>query len=665
MSELNFEKALQRAEFLRNEINYHNDLYYNQDSPELDDFEYDALTRELRELEELYPQLANNDSPTMRVGGTAQEKFSAVVHDIKMESLQDVFSTEEVVDFCRRVLNEYPDAEFVVEFKIDGLSVSLEYQNGILVRGSTRGDGTTGEDVTANIMAISSIPHRIENAPEFLEVRGEVYMPRNAFAQLNEEQESAGKKTFKNPRNAAAGSLRQKDASITASRRLEIFVFNIQQVRGMSFSSHSETLDYLCEAGFAVSPSYDIFNSAEGVVEEIERIGEARKNLGFDTDGAVVKVNSLAMRSIMGSTSKYPRWAVAFKYPPEQAITTVRDIEITVGRTGVLTPTGIFDPVMLGGTSVSRASLHNEEYIASKDVRIGDRVILRKAGEIIPEVIAVVEHGENSVPYQMPQVCPSCGESVTHIDGEAALRCTNLQCPAQLLRNIIHFASRDAMDIEGLGPAVAEQLIDNGLISSAADLYLLKKDDISALERMGELSAANLVNAIEKTKANEPYRLIFALGIRHIGVSASKLLCEHFGSVEAIMKATAEEMSGIDGFGTVMAQSVADYFSDENNIALVNRIISYGVNTIAEQPKVSGTQLAGMTVVVTGTLPTMSRNEASELLAAHGAKVASSVSKKTSMVLAGENAGSKLDKANELGIKVISEQELLEMLKAE
>lgn len=665
MSEMNFENALQRAEFLRSEINYHNDLYYNQDSPELDDFEYDALTRELRELEELYPQLANSDSPTMRVGGAAQEQFSAVVHEVKMESLQDVFSKEEVVDFCSRVLNEYPNAEFVVEFKIDGLSVSLEYRNGILVRGSTRGDGSTGEDVTANLMAIKSIPHKIENAPDFLEVRGEVYMPREAFAKLNEAQESAGKKTFKNPRNAAAGSLRQKDASITASRNLEIFVFNIQQAEGKTFESHSDTLDYLCEAGFAVSPSYDVFHSADDVISEIERIGDARKGLGFDTDGAVVKVNSLAMRSAMGSTSKYPRWAVAFKYPPEQAITTVCDIEITVGRTGVLTPTGIFDPVMLAGTSVSRASLHNEEYIASKDIRIGDKVILRKAGEIIPEVIAVVEHGENSVPYQMPQVCPSCGKAVAHIDGEAALRCTNLQCPAQLLRNIIHFASRDAMDIEGLGPAVAEQLIDNGLISSAADLYQLKQEDISALERMGELSAANLIKAIEKTKTNEPYRLIFALGIRHIGVTASKILCDNFGSVEAIMEATAEEMSKIDGFGDIMAQSAADYFADEDNAALIRRIIGYGVNTVAEKPKVSGTQLSGMTVVVTGTLPSMSRTEASELLAAHGAKVASSVSKKTSLVLAGENAGSKLDKANELGIKVISEEELLEMLKNE
>ena len=613
-------------------------------------------------MEELYPQLVTEDSPTLRVGGAAQERFSPVVHDVKMESLQDVFSEEEVAEFCRKVLEEYPDAEFVVEFKIDGLSVSLEYQNGVLVRGSTRGDGSTGEDVTQNLMSISSIPHRIANAPEFLEVRGEVYMPRAAFAELNAAQEAAGRKTFKNPRNAAAGSLRQKDASVTAERQLDIFIFNVQQSEGTEFSTHSQTLDYLCEAGFPVSPSYNVYTSVEDVIAEIERIGFARKSLTFDTDGAVVKVNSLAQRTALGSTSKYPKWAVAYKYPPEQAETIVRDIEITVGRTGVLTPTGIFDPVLLAGTSVSRASLHNEEYIAAKDIRIGDKVILRKAGEIIPEVIAVVEHGIDSVPYKMPEVCPSCGEPVVHLGDEAALRCTNLQCPAQLLRNIIHFASHDAMDIEGLGPAVAEQLVDNGLITSAADLYTLKAEQISALERMGEISAKNLINAIEKSKHNEPYRFIFALGIRHIGVSASKLLCEHFGSIDAIMSASAEEMASIDGFGDIMAQSAADYFADEHNAEYVRRIIGYGLNTIASKAAVQGDQLAGMTVVVTGTLPSLSRTEASELLKSYGAKVASSVSKKTDLVLAGENAGSKLTKANELGIRVISEQELREML---
>lgn len=662
MAEMDFEKARERVDFLRSEIRRHNDLYYNRDEPELDDYEYDALTRELRKLEELFPQLVSADSPTVRVGGEAQERFSSVSHEVRMESLQDVFSKEEVVDFCNKVLEEYPDAEFVVEFKIDGLSVSLEYRGGVLVRGSTRGDGDTGEDVTENLMGIGAIPHRIENAPEYLEVRGEVYMPRAAFAELNEAQEAAGRKTFKNPRNAAAGSLRQKDAAITAERQLDIFVFNIQQSRGRTFGTHSETLDFLNEAGFHVSPSYNVYKNIDEVIAEIDRIGSVRKELAYDTDGAVVKVNSLAQRAALGSTSKYPKWAVAFKYPPEQVITTVRDIEITVGRTGVLTPTGVFDPVMLAGTSVSRASLHNEEYIASKDIRIGDKVILRKAGEIIPEVIAVVEHGEASEPYKMPQVCPSCGEPVAHIGDEAALRCTNLQCPAQLLRNIIHFTSRDAMDIEGLGPAVAEQLIDSGLITSAADLYTLTAEQISKLDRMGDISAANLINAIENSKHKEAYRLIFALGIRHIGVAASKLLCDRFGSIETIIYAEAGEMAAIEGFGDIMAQSVADYFAVEDNRSYVKRLLSYGINSVAEAAEVKGNQLDGMTVVITGTLPSMSRNEATELMKSYGAKVASSVSKKTDLVLAGENAGNKLTKAEELGIKVISEQELREML---
>lgn len=662
MDDTNFSAAAERVAFLRTEIVRHNELYYNQDSPEIDDFEYDALTRELRQLEELYPQLVTEDSPTMRVGGEAQARFSPVAHDVKMESLQDVFSKEEVEEFCERVLAQFPDAEFVVEFKIDGLSVSLEYRNGILVRGSTRGDGLTGEDITENLMNISSIPHRIPNAPNFIEVRGEVYMPRKVFAKVNAAQEAAGCKTFKNPRNAAAGSLRQKDASITAERQLDIFLFNVQQSDGVTFSTHSQSLDYLTEAGFSVSPSYNVYTSTSDVLAEIERIGEARRDLSFDTDGAVIKVNSLEQRFILGSTSKYPKWAVAYKYPPEQAETTVRDIEITVGRTGVLTPTGIFDPVMLAGTSVARASLHNEEYIASKDIRIGDRVILRKAGEIIPEVIAVVNHESDSVPYKMPTVCPSCGEPVVHLGDEVALRCTNLQCPAQLLRSVIHFASRDAMDIEGLGPAVAEQLIENELIKSASDLYSLKAEQISALDRMGEISAGNLIKAIEKSKQNELYRFIFALGIRHIGVSASKLLCEHFGSIDNIMNASVEEMASIGGFGEIMARSVADYFSHSANLQLVQRIIACGVNNVATKPTAKGDQLAGTTVVITGTLPSLSRNEATELLSSFGAKVSSSVSKKTDFLLAGENAGSKLTKAQELGIKVISEKELREML---
>lgn len=656
------EDILQRVEWLRAQIEHNNNLYYNLDDPELEDSEYDALTRELRAIEAQYPELTAAGSPTMTVGGEAQAKFSPVEHEVRMESLQDVFSREEVEDFCRSVLEEYPDAEFVVELKIDGLSVSLEYRDGVLVRGSTRGNGDVGEDVTENLMTIKSIPHRIANAPRYLEVRGEVYMPREEFAQLNRRQEEAGLKTFRNPRNAAAGSLRQKDAAVTASRPLDLFIFNVQRTQGEEFTTHARSLDYLEEAGFPVSPRRSVFRTTEEVLAEIDVIGELRHGLSFDTDGAVVKVNSLGQRAEMGSTSKYPRWAVAYKYPPEQAETTVLDIELTVGRTGVVTPTGIFEPVSLGGTTVSRASLHNEEYIASKDIRIGDRVILRKAGEIIPEVIAVTAHGEHSVPYRMPEVCPSCGQPVAHLNDEAALRCTNIQCPAQLERRLIHFASREAMDIDGMGSAVVAQLIDAGLVSSSADLYRLEAGQIAALERMGNTSAANLISAIEKSKANDLYRLIFACGIRHIGVAASKLLCDAFGDIDSIMAASAEQMSAIDGFGDTMAAAVSEYFSQDDNRRLIEELRALGVNMTAEKRERGEGALSGLTFVITGTLPTLSRTEAAELIERNGGKVASSVSKKTNYLLAGEKAGSKLDKANQLGVTVLTEEQIREMI---
>jgi len=654
--------AQSRMEWLREEILRNNRLYYDLDSPELEDSEYDALTRELRALEAEYPEFVVDDTPTARVGGEAQAKFSPVEHEVRMESLQDVFSTEEVVEFCSSMLEEYPDAQFVVEQKIDGLSVSLEYRDGVLVRGSTRGNGDVGEDVTENLMTVRSIPHRIENAPAYLEVRGEVYMPRAAFAELNERQEESGLKTFRNPRNAAAGSLRQKDARITAQRDLDIFIFNVQQVEGMAFESHSQSLDYLAEAGFPVSPRRRPFATVEQVLEQIEEIGQERHELPFDTDGAVVKLDSLAQRTELGSTSKYPRWAVAYKYPPEQAETTVLDIELTVGRTGVITPTGIFEPVSLGGTTVSRASLHNEEYIAVKDIRIGDRVILRKAGEIIPEVIGVVSHGEGSQPYIMPDVCPSCGQPVAHVNDEAALRCTNIQCPAQLERRLIHFASREAMDIDGMGTAVVCQLIDAGLVSSPADLYRLEADKIAALERMGKTSAKNLIAAIDKSRSNDLYKLIFACGIRHIGVAASKLLCDAFGDIDSIMAATAEQMCAIDGFGETMAAAVCEYFASEEARKLISELRELGVNMNAQKKASAGDALAGLTFVITGTLPSLSRNEAAALIEKNGGKVASSVSKKTNYLLAGENAGSKLEKAAQLGTEVITEQQLREMI---
>ena len=505
------EKIAERIKKLRELIEYHSNAYYNLDAPEIEDDEYDALMRELRGLEEQYPELKDENSPTVRVGGLASEKFASVEHTVAMQSLRDVFDRSEVEQFCA----DFPGAEFVVEKKIDGLSVSLEYTNGVLTRGSTRGDGHVGEDITENLMTIASIPHRIQTDAAFLEVRGEVYMPRRTFAALNQAQEENGLKTFKNPRNAAAGSLRQKDASITAARGLDIFVFNVQQAEGIAFETHSRSLEYLAACGFPVSPGYTVASDYHDVAAAIEKIGSQRGSLEYDIDGAVVKVNSLRLRQSAGVTSKFPKWAVAFKYPPEQKETILRDVEVTVGRTGVLTPTGVFDPVLLAGTSVSRASLHNQDYITQKDIRIGDTVVLRKAGEIIPEVVSVAVHGGGE-PYLLPEVCPSCGEKVFRLEDEAALRCLNPDCPAQLLRNIIHFASRDAMDIEGMGPAVIEQLISAGKIKSPADIYELTEDDIASLERMGKKSAQNLISAIQRSKSNDLYRLIFALGIRHI-----------------------------------------------------------------------------------------------------------------------------------------------------
>lgn len=653
------EIIVERVKQLRELIEYHSNAYYNADAPEIEDDEYDALMRELRELEARHPELRDENSPTVKVGGAASNKFASVEHAVAMQSLRDVFSMEEVEQFC----GDFPGAEFVVEKKIDGLSVSLEYTDGVLTRGSTRGDGRVGEDITENLMTITSIPHRIKTTAAFLEVRGEVYMPRKTFAALNLFQEENGQKTFKNPRNAAAGSLRQKDAAITASRGLDIFVFNVQQVSGMGFATHSQSLEYLAECGFPVSPEFKVVSGYNEVASAIEKIGAQRGTLEYDIDGAVIKINSLSLRQSAGVTSKFPKWAVAFKYPPEQKETILRDIEVTVGRTGVLTPTGVFDPVLLAGTSVSRASLHNQDYITQKDIRIGDTVVLRKAGEIIPEVVSVAVHGGGE-PYMLPEVCPSCGEKVFRLEDEAALRCLNPDCPAQLVRNIIHFASRDAMDIEGMGPAVIEQLISSGRIKSPADIYGLTQEDIASLERMGKKSAQNLIAAIERSKSNDLYKLIYALGIRHIGESASRLLAGRFGTMQALMEATAESFASIDGFGEIMAESVVDFFSTAHAKELMKRFAALGVNMEALRGESQNTsnQLEGLTFVITGTLEGMTRDEAKALIIANGGKASGSVSKKTSYLLAGENPGSKLTKAEELGVKVISLNDLKEML---
>ena len=658
---MELEQARKRAEELRTVIERNNRLYYDQDAPELEDFEYDQLTRELKEIEKTFPELVTASSPTQHVGGTASTKFAKVAHAVKMESLQDAFSYEELREFDARVREADVSPEYVVEAKIDGLSVSLEYENGVFVRGSTRGDGVVGEDVTENLATIRDIPHTLQGAPEFLEVRGEVYMPHAAFLALREQQELEDKTPFKNPRNAAAGSLRQKDAKITASRGLSIFVFNLQRVQGREFSRHSETLDYIKSLGFPVSPRYNVYHSIEDAIAEIQRIGEMRGTLEFDIDGAVIKVNDLAARSALGSTNKFPRWAIAFKYPPEVKESVVRDIEVTVGRTGVLTPTAVFDPLFLAGTSVARANLHNGDIIGSLDVRIGDTIQVRKAGDIIPEVIGVARHGEGTVPYRMPDRCPSCGAPVVHLEDEAALRCVNPECPAQALRNLIHFASRNAMAIDGLGEAVARQLIDKGLVHTVADLYTLTREQILTLDKFKAKSAGNLLAAIENSRKNNLDKLVFGLGIRNIGDKAAALLAEHFGSMEKLRQASAEQVSSIDGFGGVMAQSVVEFFAKEGTGDLLEHLAQAGVNMEWHGEK-KGTALAGKTVVVTGTLPTLSRQEAEALIVRNGGKASGSVSRRTAYVLAGEAAGSKLTKAQTLGIPVIDEAEFFRII---
>lgn len=659
---MDFEFASKRASELRDIIEYHNKKYYENDAPEIEDFEYDRLLHELIDIEEKFPMLLTADSPTHRVGGKADGQFEPVEHTVPMESLQDAFSKEDVYAFHKRVTDAVGKAVYIVEPKIDGLSVSLEYENGVLVRGSTRGDGRTGENITANLKTIRSIPIKLPTALPSIEVRGEVYMPKNVFTELTEKQELHGEKPFKNPRNAAAGSLRQKDPKITKERKLDIFVFNIQKIDGKDLNSHKESLDYIKELSFNTVPFYTKCESIEEALEEIDRIGEIRGTLPFDIDGAVIKVDDFEMRQKMGSTSKFPKWALAFKYPPEEKETTLLDIEINVGRTGVLTPTGVFEPTILAGTTVSRATLHNQDFISEKDIRIGDKVIIRKAGDIIPEVLSVVSHADNSVPYMMPEYCPSCGSKTSREKDEAAIRCLNPDCPSQLLRTLIHFCSRDAMDIEGMGEAVLKVFVEKGIVKTADDIYHLNSDEIALIDRMGKKSAENLINAAEKSKDNDLSKLIFALGIRHIGQKAGALLSQHFMSIDNLMNATAEDICSIDGFGEITAQSVVDFFSLESSKNLVEKLKNSGVNTESKRT-LKDDRFKGLTFVLTGTLSTLTRAQASEIIEAFAGKTSSSVSKKTSYVLAGEDAGSKLKKANDLGITVITEEQFADMIK--
>lgn len=655
---MNVKEAEIRIAELTKQIKYHNDLYYNQDAPQIEDYEYDALTRELRTLERDYPQLIKPDSPTQTVGGTINTLFSPVVHAVKMESLQDVFSFEELREFDGRI--DKSRTVYSVEPKIDGLSVSLEYSAGKLIRGSTRGDGVTGEDVTNNLFQIKSIPKSIDFAGD-LEVRGEVYMPRSSFLRLVERQELLGEKPAKNPRNAAAGTLRQKNSAVVRDRELSIFIFNIQSISEVSFDSHIKSLDFLASLGFSVLPSYKMCKNIEESIDEIRRIGEQRGDLQFDIDGAVIKVDNIPYREELGSTAKFPKWAVAFKYPPEEKETVLRNIEINVGRTGALTPTAVFDPVELAGTTVSRAVLHNEDFINEKAIGIGDTIIVRKAGEIIPEVVAVKRHAENSAVFKMPQYCPSCGAPVFREQGEAVIHCTNAECPAQLLRHLIHFTSRDAMDIEGLGPAVLEQLVNAGLVSNIVDIYNLDYDAVIKLERIGEKSAGNLRESIEKSKENDLSKLITALGIRHIGTGAAKLLADNFKNIDEIMRADRQDFEKIDGFGSVLAESAVEFFSLEDTKDMIEKLKAVGVNTESKKT-VLGNKFSGMTFVLTGTLANYTRNEAAKIIESLGGKVSSSVSKKTTYVLAGDEAGSKLDKANSLGVAVIDEKEFENMI---
>ncbi len=651
--------ARELAQKLREQINYYSELYYEKDDPAISDYEFDKLMHQLIDIEEEYPELLTPDSPTHRVGGRASNSFEQVEHVVQMGSLQDVFSDEEVVDFDRRVREVVSDPIYVVEPKIDGLSVSLEYRDGVLVRGSTRGDGFVGEDVTENIRTIRSVPLRLKRDIPFVEVRGEVYMPVASFEKVVAQQELKEEKPFKNPRNAAAGSLRQKNPQITAQRGLDIFVFNLQQIEGVQVSGHKESLDLLKELGFQVSPSYLAVDTIEKAIEEIRAIGQRRGEYSFDIDGAVVKVDSLAQREMLGATAKFPKWAVAFKYPPEEKITTLLDVEVKVGRTGALTPTAVFEPIQLAGTTVSRAVLHNQDFIDEKQIAVGDKIIVRKAGDIIPEVVAVAEHCGNPT-YQLPEYCPSCHTKVVREEGEAAIYCPNIECPAQLMRNLIHFASRNAMDIDGMGPAVLEGLVNAGWVHSPADLYDLTEEQIASLERMGKKSASNLMNALEKSKQNDLSKVIFALGIPEVGEKTAAELASAFGSMEKLSWATLEQLTALDGFGEVVAQNIVSFFLEERNRVQIERLAKAGVNMESTKVK-AGDTFEGKTFVLTGTLPTLKRNEAKELIESLGGKVSSSVSKKTDYVVAGEEAGSKLTKANELGITILTEEQLLQM----
>lgn len=652
-------KRIEELTALLQDANYR---YYVLDDPHMPDFEYDRLMRELEELEQANPELASPDSPTRRVGGEALSKFQEVVHPVPLMSLQDVFSMEELADFLEKT-RDGADIPFSVEPKIDGLSVALEYENGRFIRGATRGDGNVGEDVTENLKTIRSIPMTLESAPSRLIVRGEVYMPKKSFEKMNAAQEAAGKPPFANPRNAAAGSLRQLDPKIAAKRGLDILIFNIQLSEGVSFISHSQSLEYLKSLRFKVIP-YRLLSSVKDIQQEVAAINDRRQNLPCDIDGAVVKVDDLALRERLGTTAKFPRWAAAYKYPPEIKETLVEDILVQVGRTGVLTPKAVVRPVRLAGTTVTNATLHNQDFISQRDIRIGDTVRIRKAGEIIPEILDVVlsKRPDDSQPYTLPDRCPVCGAPVERDEDGAFLRCTGAECPAQLSRNIAHFVSRDAMDIDGLGSAIVDALIEKGLVKSPGDIYDLTEDEISCLWKSGKTAARKLISAIEASKQQDLGRLIYALGIRQVGAKTGKILASHFGSMDALMDAELDELTQVPDIGEVTGKSIWEWFRQEQSIHLIHRLREAGLNFTCTRT-VSDDRFAGKTIVLTGTLSRFTREEATEKIELFGGKTSGSVSKRTSFVVSGENAGSKERKARELGIPVLSEDDFLEMLK--
>ena len=660
---MNNEEAKKRHQELSALIEKYDYAYYVLDDPLTDDFQYDSAMSELKQLENEFPEFRTPYSPTQRVGGMATSAFEKVSHTVQMGSLQDVFAFEEISEFDSRVKKELQgeNVTYIVEPKIDGLSVSLEYENGEFVRGSTRGDGFIGEDITENLRTIKSLPLKLNEKLPFIEVRGEVYMPKKSFLALIERQENEGEKLAKNPRNAAAGSLRQKDSRITAQRGLDIFCFNIQQLTGKEIFSHKQSLEYMRELGFKVVSGYEACTEVNDVIGKIHSLGEKRGTLSYDIDGAVIKVDDFQQRERLGSTAKVPKWAVAYKYPPEEKETILNKIEINVGRTGALTPVAIFEPLQLAGTTVTRATLHNQDIISQLDVRIGDTIIVRKAGEIIPEVVKVIKHKAFSSPFIIPDECPVCGAKAVRDENEAVKRCTNIDCPAQLLRSIEHFASRNAMNIDGLGSSIVKQLVENNLVRTVADLYELEKNELLKLEGFKDKSAEKLINAIAKSKSNELDKLIFALGIRGIGQRSAVLLCEKYGSLQDIMNASIEEIAKTENFGEILAANVYDAMHEPHRVALIEHLKCLGLN-MSYVKKESSQSLEGLTFVLTGTLPTLKREEAQSLIEKNGGKCSGSVSKKTSYVVAGEEAGSKLKKANELGIKIIGEEEFFNLI---